>query len=196
MVDSLSKLSLKVGLIRQIALHVKPHCAQKWYNCPKLSKGVSMLKVGDKAPEFCLPNQDEAQVCLRDVVGRWIVLYFYPKDNTPGCTTEACDFTASMPEFDNLDGIILGVSPDSPKKHRNFIEKKELGITLLSDESTQMAQSYGVWRLKKMCGKEYMGIVRTTFLINPEGKIARIWENVKVKGHVDAVRQALAELRA
>lgn len=159
-------------------------------------KEMSMLKAGDKAPEFCLPNQDEAQVCLRDVVGKWIVLYFYPKDNTPGCTTEACDFTASMPQFDELDAVILGVSPDSPKKHRNFIEKKELGITLLSDESTEMAQSYGVWQLKKMCGKEYMGIVRTTFLINPEGKIAKIWENVKVKGHVDAVRQSLAEFGA
>jgi len=155
-----------------------------------------MPKCGDLAPEFCLPNQDEAEVCLRDIKGRWIVLYFYPKDNTPGCTTEACDFTAALPEFDALDAVVLGVSPDSPKKHRSFIEKKELGITLLSDESTQMAQEYGVWQLKKMCGKEYMGIVRTTFIIDPKGKIAHVWENVKVKDHAKAVRETLAKLQA
>ncbi|MBE0495371.1 MAG: thioredoxin-dependent thiol peroxidase [Campylobacterales bacterium] len=155
-----------------------------------------MPKCGDFAPEFCLPNQDEAEVCLRDIKGRWIVLYFYPKDNTPGCTTEACDFTAALPAFDALDAVVLGVSPDSPKKHRSFIEKKELGITLLADESTQMAQEYGVWQLKKMCGKEYMGIVRTTFIIDPQGKIAHVWENVKVKDHTKAVRETLAKLQA
>ena len=155
-----------------------------------------MLHIGDHAPEFCLPNQDEAEVCLRDIKGRWIVLYFYPKDNTPGCTTEACDFTAALPAFDALDAVVLGVSPDSPKKHRSFIEKKELGITLLADETTQTAQAYGVWQMKKMCGKEYMGIVRTTYIIDPEGKIAYVWENVKVKDHAKVVRDTLAKLQA
>jgi len=155
-----------------------------------------MLEVGTKAPEFCLPNQDENEVCLRDIKGKWIVLYFYPKDNTPGCTTEACDFTLNVPAFEELDAVILGVSPDSPKKHRNFIEKKELDITLLSDEDKKLCEEYGVWQLKKMCGKEYMGVVRTTFLINPEGDIAEIWNKVRVKGHVDKVKERLAELKS
>ena len=155
-----------------------------------------MLEVGTKAPEFCLPNQDENEVCLRDLKGKWIVLYFYPKDNTPGCTTEACDFTANLPAFEDLDAVVLGVSPDSPKRHRNFIEKKELGITLLSDEDKKVLEEYGVWQLKKMCGREYMGVVRTTYIIDPEGKIAEVWSNVRVKGHVDKVRERLAELKS
>ena len=155
-----------------------------------------MLEVGAKAPEFCLPNQDENEVCLRDLKGKWVVLYFYPKDNTPGCTTEACDFTTNLPAFEDLDAVVLGVSPDSPKKHRNFIEKKELGITLLSDEEKKVLEEYGVWQLKKMCGREYMGVVRTTYIIDPDGKIAEVWKNVKVKGHVDKVRERLAELKS
>ena len=154
-----------------------------------------MLEVGDKAPDFCLPNQDENEVCLRDLKGKWIVLYFYPKDNTPGCTTEACDFTENLPDFEGLDAVVLGVSPDSPKKHRNFIEKKNLGITLLSDENKEVLESYGVWQLKKMCGKEYMGVVRSTFLIDPDGIIAEIWRNVRVKGHVEKVKERLKELQ-
>ncbi len=155
-----------------------------------------MLEIGTKAPQFCLPNQDETEICLRDLSGKWIVLYFYPKDNTPGCTTEACDFTATKDEFESMDAVILGVSPDSPKKHRNFIEKKNLGITLLSDEDKQMLESYGVWQLKKMCGKEYMGVVRTTYIIDPDGNIAAGWEKVKVKGHVEAVKEKLKELQS
>jgi len=155
-----------------------------------------MLEVGAKAPEFCLPNQDETVICLRDLKGKWIVLYFYPKDNTPGCTTEACDFTEAMPEFEGLDAIILGVSPDSPKKHRNFIEKKELGITLLSDEEKEVLQAYDVWKLKKMCGREYMGVVRTTYIIDPKGNIAEGWTNVRVKGYVEKVKERLKELQA
>jgi len=167
-----------------------------------------MLETGTKAPEFCLPNQDEVEICLRDLKGKWIVLYFYPKDNTPGCTTEACDFTAQMPEFDGLNAIILGVSADSPKKHQNFISKQNLGITLLSDEETNMMQEYGVWQLKKNYGKEYMGIVRTTYIINPKGEIAAGWENVKVRQkrkkegvayeivHVEEVRKELQALQA
>ena len=155
-----------------------------------------MIEVGLKAPEFCLPNQDETEVCLRDLSGKWIVLYFYPKDNTPGCTTEACDFTVNLPEFEGLDAVVLGVSPDSPKKHRNFIEKKELGITLLSDEDKEVCELYDVWKLKKMCGREYMGVVRTTYIINPDGEIAESWGNVRVKGHVEKVKERLKELQA
>ena len=154
-----------------------------------------MLEVGTKAPEFCLPNQDDVEICLRDLKGKWIVLYFYPRDNTPGCTTEACEFTEAMPQFDDMDAIILGVSADSTKKHRNFIEKKELGITLLSDEETKMMQAYGVWALKKNYGKEYMGIVRSTYIINPKGEIAEAWTKVRVKGHVEAVKTRLKELQ-
>ncbi len=154
-----------------------------------------MLQIGDQAPAFCLPNQDEEEVCLRDLQGGWIVLYFYPKDNTPGCTTEACEFTAAMPDFSGLGATILGVSPDSPKKHRSFIEKKELGITLLADEEKEACEAYGVWQLKKFMGREYMGVVRSTFIIDPEGKVAAVWEKVRVKGHVEVVKQKLIELQ-
>jgi len=154
-----------------------------------------MLNVGDTVPDFCLPNQDEEEICLRDLKGKWIVLYFYPKDNTPGCSTEAQDFTAALKDFEGLDAIVLGVSPDSPKKHRNFIEKKELKITLLSDEEKEVCQLFGVWQLKKNYGREYMGVVRSTFIIDPDGKIAAKWEKVRVKGHVEAVKEKLAELQ-
>ncbi len=153
-----------------------------------------MLKVGDKAPSFSLPNQDSVEISLRDLEGKWIVLYFYPKDNTSGCTTEACDFTVALPEFEDLNAVVLGVSPDSAKSHQNFISKQKLGITLLSDESKETLEAYGVWQLKKMCGKEYMGVVRSTFLIDPSGKIAKIWSNVKVKEHANEVKKALASL--
>jgi len=154
-----------------------------------------MLQIGDTVPDFCLPNQDEEEICFRDIKGRWIVLYFYPKDNTPGCTTEACDFTEALPDFDGLDAIVLGVSPDSPKKHRNFIEKKELKITLLADEEKELCNLMGVWQLKKFMGKEYMGVVRSTFIINTEGKVAAVWSKVRVKEHVEAVKEKLLELQ-
>jgi len=155
-----------------------------------------MLEVGTAAPLFCLPNQDEEEICLRDIRGRWIVLYFYPKDNTPGCTTQACGFTEALPAFEALDAYILGVSPDSPQKHRNFIAKKSLEITLLSDEEKSLCSSYGVWQLKKFMGKEYMGVVRSTYIIDPEGTIAAVWEKVKVKGHIEAVKAKLQELQS
>jgi peroxiredoxin Q/BCP len=148
-----------------------------------------------KAPEFCLPNQDDVEICLRDLIGKWIILYFYPRDNTPGCTTEACEFTQAQPDFNDLDAIIIGVSADSTKKHSNFIEKKELGITLLSDESTDMMQEYGVWQLKKNYGKEYMGIVRTTLIINPQGVIKEVFDKVRVKEHVLKVKERLEALQ-
>jgi peroxiredoxin Q/BCP len=154
-----------------------------------------MIEIGQQAPDFCLPNQDEVEICSRDLKGKWIVLYFYPKDSTPGCTTEACEFTEAMPDFNGLGAVILGVSADSTKRHRNFIEKQNLGITLLSDESTEMMQEYGVWQLKKNYGREYMGIVRSTYIIDPAGKVAASWTKVRVKGHVEAVREKLAELQ-
>ena len=154
-----------------------------------------MLEVGTQVEDFCLPNQDEEEICFRDIKGKWIVLYFYPKDNTPGCTTEACDFTAAVPDFTDLDAIILGVSPDSPEKHRKFIEKKELGITLLADEEKELCNQFGIWQLKKFMGKEYMGVVRSTFIIDPDGKIAANWTKVRVKEHVDAVKSKLQELQ-
>jgi len=154
-----------------------------------------MLNVGDVVPDFCLPNQDDEEICFRDIKGRWIVLYFYPKDNTPGCTTEACDFTAALPNFDGLEAMVLGVSPDSPKKHRSFIEKKELKITLLADEEKELCNLFGIWQLKKFMGKEYMGVVRSTFIINPEGKIAALWTKVRVKEHVATVQAKLEELQ-
>jgi peroxiredoxin Q/BCP len=154
-----------------------------------------MLVIGNQAPAFSLPNQDEVEISLRDLEGKWVVLYFYPKDNTPGCTTEACDFTAAVPLFDARGAVILGVSPDSPKTHRNFSEKQNLDITLLADVTTDVAQAYGVWQMKKNYGKEYMGIVRSTFLINPEGKIAHIWSNVKVAGHAQVVKEMLESLQ-
>jgi len=140
-----------------------------------------MLEINTKAPEFCNPNQDDVEICLRDLAGKWIVLYFYPKDNTPGCTNQACDFTTANDDFENLDAVILGVSPDSPKKHRSFIEKKDLEITLLADEEKTLCNAYNVWQLKKFMGREYMGVVRTTFIINPNGDISAVWPNVKVR---------------
>jgi len=154
-----------------------------------------MIQAEEKAPDFCLPNQDMEEICLRDLRGSWVVLYFYPKDNTPGCTTEACDFTEALPDFTDLGATILGVSPDSPKKHQNFIAKKDLKITLLSDEDKAVLQAYGVWQLKKNYGREYMGVVRSTYLIDPDGNVAYVWEKVRVKGHVEAVKQKLAELK-
>lgn len=166
-----------------------------------------MLEIGTKAPDFCAPNQDDIEICSRDLKGKWIVLYFYPKDMTPGCTTQACDFTEAHPQFDDLDAVILGVSPDDAQKHRKFIEKKDLTITLLADVNKKMCEDYGVWQLKKFMGKEFMGVVRSTFIINPEGDIAAIWEKVNVrkkktvKGekieivHVEEVRKKLQELQ-
>jgi peroxiredoxin Q/BCP len=166
-----------------------------------------MLAIGSQAPEFCIPNQDTVEICLRDLKGKWVVLYFYPRDNTPGCTTQACDFTAAQESYEDLDAVILGVSPDTPKKHQNFIEKRDLEITLLSDEDKEVCQAYGVWQLKKFMGRENMGVVRSTFIIDPDGKIAAIWEKVSVRKkkkkdgvvtetlHVDEVRTTLEQLQ-
>ena len=154
-----------------------------------------MLEVGTKVEDFCLPNQDNVEICLRDLAGKWIVLYFYPKASTPGCTTQACDFTNALPEFSDMDAVVLGVSGDSVKKLKNFAEKKELEITLLSDEEHKVLEQFGVWQLKKNYGREYMGIVRSTFIIDPDGIIRAKWEKVKVKGHIEEVKAKLKELQ-
>ncbi len=156
---------------------------------------MTELNIGDKAPEFCLPDAEKGQVYLKDHRGKWVVLYFYPKDNTKGCTMEALEFTAAEDDFNARGAIVLGVSPDSPESHTKFIEKHGLGITLLSDTEKEILTGYGVWQKKKMYGREYMRVVRSTFLIDPEGKIAYIWPKVKVAGHADAVMEKLVELQ-
>ncbi len=155
-----------------------------------------MLEVGQKAPDFCLPNSDEVEICLKDLKGKWVVLYFYPKDNTPGCTTEALDFTKLLAEFEELGAVVLGVSPDSCQSHKRFIDKKGLEVTLLCDEEKEVLKKYGAWGLKKMYGKEYEGVIRTTYLIDPEGNIAALWPKVRVKEHAQKVLATLKELQS
>ena len=150
--------------------------------------------IAQPAPAFSATNQDDKALSLSDFQGSWLILYFYPKDNTPGCTTEAIDFSQKQAEWENLNIKVLGVSPDSVKSHCKFIEKHSLVLQLLSDPDHQVAESYGVWGLKKFMGKEYMGIVRSTFLIDPSGNIAYVWPSVKVKGHVELVLSKVKEL--
>ena len=153
-----------------------------------------MLKIGDKVPEFSLLNQDNIKVSLSSFFGKWLVLYFYPKDNTPGCSIEGIEFTGLIKEFSAMNSVVVGVSADSVKSHCNFIEKKNLGIMLLSDESKEMIKSYGVYGEKKFMGKTYMGINRTTFLVDFGGKIVFVWKNVKAKAHAAAVLEKVKEL--
>ncbi|ALF46984.1 thioredoxin-dependent thiol peroxidase [Campylobacter concisus] len=145
------------------------------------------LEVGDKAPEFEALNQDGVKVVLKDFIGKNVVLYFYPKDNTPGCTTEACEFSANYDQFIKNDTVIIGVSPDSVKSHAGFITKQNLKHILLSDEDKEISKLYGVWQVKKNYGKEYLGIVRSTFVIGKDGKIAKIYKSVKAKDHAAKV---------
>lgn len=143
-----------------------------------------MLEPGDKAPDFTAETDGGESVSLKDFRGKKVVLYFYPKDNTPGCTTEACDFRDHAKELDDRNAVVLGVSPDSVKSHDKFKAKFELPFPLVSDPDHAIAEAYGVWQEKSMYGKKYMGIVRSTFLIDEKGKISDVWEKVKVKGHV------------
>ncbi|QPH95473.1 thioredoxin-dependent thiol peroxidase [Campylobacter concisus] len=145
------------------------------------------LEVGDKAPEFEALNQDGVKVALKDFIDKNVVLYFYPKDNTPGCTTEACEFSANYDQFIKNDTVIIGVSPDSMKSHAGFIAKQNLKHILLSDEDKEISKLYGVWQVKKNYGKEYLGIVRSTFVIGKDGKIAKIYKSVKAKDHAAKV---------
>jgi peroxiredoxin Q/BCP len=136
---------------------------------------------GDPAPDFSLPDGKGETVSLNDSNGRWLVLYFYPRDNTSGCTKEAQDFTDLLPEFRKEGAEVIGVSPDSPDSHRRFREKHGLSVTLLSDEDRKTLKDFGAWGAKKMYGRETRGVIRSTFLIDPEGVIARVWRNVKVR---------------
>ncbi len=151
--------------------------------------------VGDAIPDIALEGTDGAPVRVADFKGRKLVLFFYPKDDTPGCTTEAKDFSALAPEFAKAGVALLGVSKDPPKKHLRFIEKHQLAVPLASDaEADGLSDALGVWTEKQNYGRTYMGMVRTTYLIDPAGRIARVWDKVKVKGHAEAVLAAAKEL--
>jgi len=154
-----------------------------------------MLETGHKAPGFSLPDQTGEMRSLDDFKGKKLVLYFYPKDSTPGCTTEARDFSALKAEFEAKNAVILGASKDSVKRHQNFIGKQDLAISLLSDEAGVLCEAYTVWVQKKLYGQEYMGIERATFLIDEAGVIRNIWRKVKVKGHAAEVLEAVKALR-
>ncbi len=152
------------------------------------------LTAGSPAPGFTLPDSEGTSRSLGDFKGSWVVLYFYPRDNTSGCTLEAVDFSKRAADFKKRKAVIIGISPDSETSHRKFITKHDLGITLLSDGDRKVLHLYGVWQLKKLYGKESYGVVRSTFLIDPEGVIRRLWKKVRVKGHVDEVFESLIEL--
>jgi len=146
-----------------------------------------------KAPQFSLPDSDGNVVSLKDFVGQKVILYFYPKDDTSGCTAEACDFNNSLKEFDKIKTKVIGVSKDSTKSHIKFREKYDLHFTLLSDESTEVIQKYGIWKEKSLYGKKYMGVERTTFIIDENGKIEKIFPKVKVTGHVNEILTYLSK---
>ncbi len=152
-----------------------------------------MLEVGKKAPDFSLLNQDQKKISLKDFIGQKVVLYFYPKDDTSGCTKEACSFSDDLPKFAKIDAVILGVSPDSVKSHKKFSEKYKLKFDLLADEKKEVVEKYGVWKEKSMYGRKYMGVERTTFIIDENGKIKKLFNKVKVDGHNKEVLEALKD---
>ena len=154
-----------------------------------------MVEVGEDAPDFAIPNQNGEIKNLKNFEGEWSVIYFYPRDDTPGCTVEAKEFTDLNKQFEKLGCHIVGVSPDNEAKHCKFIDKHDLKVELLADTEKAMLDDYGVWQEKSMYGKTYMGVVRTTYLINPDGNIAEVWAKVKAKGHAKAVLERLIELK-
>ena len=153
-----------------------------------------MVKVGKKAPAFSLQDSEGKKRSLNEFLGKKIILYFYPKDNTPGCTTEACDFRDSFPRFKKDDVIVLGMSPDSYQSHAKFADKFDLPFILLSDEKKEILQKYDVWKEKSMYGRKYMGVERTTIIIDEKGIVRKIYPKVKVNGHVEEVYKDLKEL--
>ena len=152
---------------------------------------MATLTVGDKAPEFSLPSTDGSIVSLKDFKGKKVVLYFYPKDDTSGCTKEACSFRDNLARVKKKGAVLIGVSADSVGSHKTFTEKYDLPFPLISDEEKSMIKAYGVWKEKSMYGRKYMGIERTTFIIDEKGKIAHIFPKVKVDGHTDEVLAVL-----
>lgn len=153
------------------------------------------LEIGKKAPKFQLPASNGDTVSLMELRGQNVVLFFYPKDMTQTCTEQACDMRDHYSEFAEENTVVLGISGDSVKSHLNFVQKKELPYLLLSDENHKVCKQYGVWQLKKLYGREYMGIVRSTFLIDAKGNLVREWRKVKVKGHAEEVLQAVRSLK-
>lgn len=145
------------------------------------------LEEGQKAPDFNMPTDGGGKISLSELRGRKVVLYFYPRDDTSGCTKEACGFRDSLPDFFGTDAVVIGVSRDSVKSHDKFKDKHNLNFTLASDEDGSVCEAYGTWVEKSMYGKKFMGIERSTFLIDEEGVLRKIWRKVKVNGHVDAV---------
>lgn len=152
------------------------------------------LDVGDKAPDFTLPGDNDREINLSALKGSNVVVYFYPRDMTPGCTTEARDFTTLKPEFDAANTIVIGISKDSPARHDKFVAKHDLKIRLASDSDGVSLDAFAVWKEKNLYGRTFMGIVRSTFLIDAEGIIRQVWSKVKVKGHAQAVLDAAKEL--
>jgi len=150
-----------------------------------------MLQQGDPAPDFTLPSDGGEDVTLSSFRGRKVVLYFYPKDDTPGCTVQACDFRDASSRLEGVDAVVLGVSPDSVSSHRKFRDKHGLNFPLLADEDRAVADAYGVWKRKKLYGRTFLGIERSTFLIDEQGRIAEIWRKVKPKGHADMLSELL-----
>jgi len=155
-----------------------------------------MIEVGKKPPAFTLKDQDGKSVRLRDLAGQWVVLYFYPHDDTPGCTIEACDFSAGVRQFRKLDALILGCSADDAASHTRFIQKHKLRVTLLSDPNHTVMARYGAYGEKTLYGKKTVGVIRSTVLIDPDGKVAHHWTRARAKGHADQVRRRLEDLRA
>ena len=149
--------------------------------------------IGTMAPTFCLPDAEGASICLENFKGKWVVLYFYPRDNTPGCTIEAMQFNAALEKFADLGAQVIGVSADSPESHQKFAEKHNLSILLLSDTEHSVLKIYDAWKPKTMFGKEFLGTQRDTFLIDPEGKITAVWRKVSPKGHAEEVKAVLLE---
>lgn len=148
---------------------------------------MSKLKIDSVAPQFNLPDQTGKMHALQDYAGQWVLLYFYPKDDTPGCTTEACSLRDNLPKFKKLKAKVFGVSTDSVKSHSKFVDKFNLPFTLLSDENKELVKAYDVWQKKKFMGREYMGTMRESFLIDPTGKIVKVYEGVKPETHVEEV---------
>ena len=155
-----------------------------------------MIEVGKPAPAFTLQNQDAESVSLAGFAGQWVVLYFYPKDDTPGCTKEACEFTAGIAEFGKLDAAVLGCSPDDAESHRKFIAKYDLQVQLLSDPTHATMESYGAWGEKVLYGRKSIGVIRSTALIDPAGRVAHHWKKVKAAGHAGHVAARLEALRS